>query len=140
MSLLPRKGVLAVAAVTDIALHAGRRPVDAKTLASRHGLSTRHLEPVLQALAHRGVLRGFRGPRGGYRLARAPHQITADEILRAIGSIKADEASAAVKSSLLVQVVVPPLAQAETVLCTALAHINVEDLMRAAEMMQRSSA
>jgi Rrf2 family protein len=140
MSLLLRKSGFAVAAVIDIALHAGRQPVAAKALARRHGLSPRHLEPVLQALAHQGVLRSFRGPRGGYRLAREPRQITADEILRAIGAIEADEASAAVKSSLLAQVVMPPLAQAETALSTALAHISVEDLVRAAEMMRMSAA
>lgn len=141
MSLLLRKSALAlaVAAVIDIALQAGRQPVTAKVLAHRHGLSPRHLEPVLQALAHQGVLRSFRGPRGGYRLAREPRQITANEILRAIGAIEG-EASAAVKSSLLALVVTPLLAQAEAALSTALAHINVEDLVRAAETMRMSAA
>ena len=49
MPLLPRKGVLAIAAVIDIALNARGRPVAAKSLASRHRLPPRHLEPVLQA-------------------------------------------------------------------------------------------
>ena len=49
MSLLPRKGVLAIVAVIDVALHAQGQPVAAKALADRQGLPPRHLEPVLQA-------------------------------------------------------------------------------------------
>ena len=55
MPLLPRKGILAIAAVIDIALHANGRPVAAKSLATRHHLPPRHLEPVLQALVRHFV-------------------------------------------------------------------------------------
>src|SRR5882762_5637911 len=88
MPLLPRKGVLAIAAVIDIAHNARGRPVAAKALATRHRLPPRHLEPVLQALVRHGVLKGVRGPRGGYELARERRQITADDILRAAGTVE----------------------------------------------------
>src|SRR5216683_770768 len=88
MQLLPRKGILAIAAVIDIALHARGRPVAAKALATRHRLPPRHLEPVLQALVRHRVLKGVRGPRGGYELAREPRRITAHDILSAIGTIE----------------------------------------------------
>src|SRR5207248_3946537 len=83
MALLPHKGLLAIAAVIDVALHGKGRPVSAKALAARHSLPARHLEPVLQALVRMGILRGIRGPRGGYELARERRRITADDILRA---------------------------------------------------------
>ena len=86
MPLLPRKGALAIAAVIDIALNARSRPVAAKSLATRHRLPPRHLEPVLQALVRHGILKGTRGPRGGYELAREQRRITADDILRAAGT------------------------------------------------------
>ena len=57
MPLLPRKGALAIAAVIDIALNARGRPVAAKSLATRHRLPPRHLEPVLQALVRHGILK-----------------------------------------------------------------------------------
>src|SRR5215212_11222658 len=88
MALLSRKGLLAIAAVIDVALHGKGRPVSAKTLAARHALPARHLEPVLQALVRMGILRGIRGPRGGYELARERRSITADDILRAAGTIE----------------------------------------------------
>src|SRR4029079_4814444 len=108
MTLLTRKGLLAIAAVIDVALHGTGRPVSAKTLAARHSLPARHLEPVLQALVRVGILRGIRGPRGGYELARERRRITADDILRAAGTIEdTGDLAAAANSALLNQVVIP---------------------------------
>src|SRR6266853_5066801 len=85
MSLLPRKGLLAIAAVVDVALNARERPVSARKLAARHNLPPRHLEPVLQALVHEGIFHGVRGPRGGYALARERKRISVADVLRAAG-------------------------------------------------------
>jgi Rrf2 family iron-sulfur cluster assembly transcriptional regulator len=139
MSLLPRKGLLAIAAVIDVALNARGQPVAAKALASRHRLPPRHLEPVLQALVRQGLLKGVRGPRGGYELAREPRRITAHDILRAIGTIEDTGNGAASRSPLLADVVVPALTQAEGVFSGALGHINVEDLVVTARAMQKPS-
>ena len=136
MSLLPNKGLLAIAAVIDVALHARGQPVAAKALASRHRLPARHLEPVLQALVRQGVLKGIRGPRGGYELAREPHLITAHDILRAIGTNEEAGDVPAATSALLAHVVVPALAQAEVVFSSALGHINIGDLVVAAEQLK----
>jgi Rrf2 family transcriptional regulator, iron-sulfur cluster assembly transcription factor len=140
MSLLPSKGLLAIAAVIDVALHARGRPVAAKALANRHRLPPRHLEPVLQALVRQGVLKGIRGPRGGYELAREPRRITAHDILRAVGTLEEKGNGAAPPSALLAHVVMPALTQAEVVFSGALGHINIEDLALAAEVLQRPFA
>jgi Rrf2 family transcriptional regulator, iron-sulfur cluster assembly transcription factor len=141
MSLLPRKGLLAIAAVIDVALHARGQPVAAKALAGRHRLPPRHLEPVLQALVRQGVLKGVRGPRGGYELAREPRRITAHDILQAIGASDGTAGNgAATKSALLADVVMPALAQAEGVFSGALGHINIEDLVAAARHRQNPAA
>src|SRR5882757_9661575 len=108
MPLLPRKGILAIAAVIDIALNARGRPVSAKALASRHGLPPRHLEPVLQALVRARILRGTRGPGGGYELAREAESISAEAILSAAGAD--DDNLGNFKSGLLSKVVLPAVA------------------------------
>ena len=133
MALLPRKGLLAIAAVIDVALHGKGRPVSAKALAGRHSLPSRHLEPVLQALVRMGILRGVRGPRGGYELARERRRITADDILRAAGTIEDSDESALAGSALLDEVVRPAVMQAEKAFSTALGRISIEDLARKAE-------
>jgi Rrf2 family protein len=131
--LLPRKGILAVAAVIDIALHAQGRPVSAKALADRHQLPPRHLEPVLQALVHEGILKGVRGPRGGYELGREQNEITADQILRAAGSADNGLDQDFPTSELVNGVVLPAVVEAERAFGAALGMINVEDLVRLAQ-------
>jgi Rrf2 family protein len=133
MALLPHKGLLAIAAVIDVALHGRGRPVSAKSLAVRHSLPARHLEPVLQALVRQGILKGIRGPRGGYELAREQKRITADEILRAAGTIEEPEAPSPKGSLLLGAVVIPAISQAEQAFAAALSRISIEDLATRAE-------
>jgi Rrf2 family protein len=135
MPLVSRKGILAIAAAIDVAMHASGRPVSAKSLAARHKLPPRHLEPVLQALVRDGILKGVRGPHGGYELARERGQITAEDILRAAGSVE-DAAEPPLPASPLVNDIVrPALAEAERTFSTALGLINVDDFaIRAASL------
>jgi Rrf2 family iron-sulfur cluster assembly transcriptional regulator len=135
MPLLSRKGILAIAAVIDVALHAQGRPISAKTLAARHGLPPRHLESVLQALVREGILKGVRGPRGGYELAREQRRVTANDILRAAGTVDEVEEQPA-NSELLNKVVLPALSTAEQEFGIALSRINLEDMARDAEALK----
>lgn len=133
MPLVPRKGVLAIAAVVDVAVNARSRPVSAKALAARHRLPPRHLEPVLQALVRDGILKGIRGPRGGYEIARDHNKITAEEILRSASSAEdADETPLPV-SSLVNDVVWPALAEAERHFSVVLGQISVKEMALQAE-------
>lgn len=132
MPLVSRKDVLAVAAVVDIAVNSHNRPVSAKALAARHKLPPRHLEPVLQALVREGILKGVRGPHGGYSLARDHKRITAEDILHAAGSDDDGDIPLPV-SALVNDIVRTVLADAERSFTTALRRINVDDLARAAE-------
>jgi Rrf2 family transcriptional regulator, iron-sulfur cluster assembly transcription factor len=133
MALLSRKGVLAVAAVIDIAVHADHRPVSAKALAERHGLPPRHLEPVLQSLVREGILKGIRGPGGGYELARERRNISAEAILLAAGTD--DDEPFTSTSPLIAAVVVPAISRAEKTFSEALARINVEDMAAHAQAL-----
>ena len=134
MSLLPRKGLLAIAAVIDVALQTDRRPISAKTLAARHGLPPRHLETVLQSLVRDGILKGIRGPRGGYELARERAQVTANDILRAAGTVDGLEDGSA--SDLVPKIMVPALTAAEIEFGSALSRINLDDMARRAESLK----
>jgi len=136
MPLLSRKGVLAIAAVIDIAVNARGRPVPANALAARHKLPTRHLEPVLQALVREGILKGIRGQRGGYELARERRRITAEDIVRAAGKTDEDSRPALPDSTLLKAVVQPALMEANRDFSAALGRITIEELARRAEKLK----
>ena len=136
MPLMSRKGILAIAAVIDVAVHAHGRPVSAKALAARHKLPPRHLEPVLQALVRDGILKGVRGPHGGYELARERKRITAEDILRAAGSAEEAGEPPLPGSALVKDVVKPALVEAERIFSAALGRINVEDMAKLAETLK----
>ena len=135
MSLLPRKGLLAIAAVVDVALNARERPVSARKLAARHNLPPRHLEPVLQALVHEGIFHGIGAQRGGYELARERGRITVADVLRVAGSADG-EGGPAKNSRILDEIVLLALADAERAFTAALAKLGVEDLARSAERLR----
>ena len=136
MPLLPRKGLLAIAAVVDVALQAREQPLSARKLAARHNLPPRHLEPVLQALVHEGIFHGVRGPRGGYELARERQRISIADILRAAGT--AEDGEALLGSPILDDIVLPVLAEAERVFLASLEKLSVEDLTRRADAVRGS--
>jgi Rrf2 family protein len=134
MMLLSRRSLLAIAAVVDVALHARPTPVAAKLLAARHDLPPRHLETLLQALVRAGILKGVRGPRGGYELARERRRITAGEIARAAMLTEVDEALGPLPKSLLVETVVAPqVEQASQAFLAVLDGVTVAELCRQAE-------
>ena len=115
-----------------MALQKDGRPISAKTLATRHGLPPRHLESVLQSLVRDGILKGIRGPHGGYELARERRGVTANDILRAAGTVDAAEEEP--NSELVVKVVLPVLSAAEQEFGQALSRINLEDMVRHAAL------
>jgi Rrf2 family iron-sulfur cluster assembly transcriptional regulator len=82
MNLLSRRSLLAIATVVDVASQSEAPRASAKAISSRHKLPSRHLETLLQGLVHAKILKGVRGPRGGYELARERDQISAGEIVR----------------------------------------------------------
>lgn len=139
MNLLPRRSLLAVAAVVDIAYHARPTPIAAKTLAARHGLPPRHLETLLQVLVRAGILKGVRGPRGGYELARERRRISIADIVRAAlgegddGRDDLRERPGEQVSPLVSDVVTPMIRSASEAFLERLDEISVDDLCGEAE-------
>ncbi|HEV2604815.1 MAG TPA: Rrf2 family transcriptional regulator [Microvirga sp.] len=134
MILLSRRSLLAIAAVVDVALHARPLPVTAKALAGRHKLPPRHLETVLQALVREGILKGLRGPRGGYELARERRRITAGDVVRAAMTATGEDGLPPLPESKLVDVVIEPAVKsAASAFLTELDALTIDDLCRRAE-------
>ena len=134
MNLLSRRSVLAIAAVVDVALHSRSARVGAKALAARHKLPSRHLETLLQGLVHAKILKGVRGPRGGYELARERRPITVGEIVRTAMSLStADPDDLGSNSVLLERVIDPAVRRAGETFLANLDAITVEQMCDTAE-------
>jgi len=66
----------------------GGKPVRLEEVANRTGISRRYLDQLVLPLKNASLLRGVKGPGGGYLLGRAAEQIRLDEIVEAeIGPI-----------------------------------------------------
>jgi len=61
----------------------GDGAVGAVEIAENQGLDVQYTQQILQRLRRGGVIESERGPRGGYRLARAPQEISLKDILYA---------------------------------------------------------
>jgi Rrf2 family protein len=129
MLKLSRKTLLALEAVIDIAFNARPEPVQAKEITARQGVPQRYLEQVMQQLVRAGVLRGVRGPRGGYRLAKERRRITVGEVVRVAESLDDEESeSVTPRSDLGTRIVTPLIAALQDEVMAKLDAISIEDL------------
>lgn len=81
---LSTKGRYAVTAMMDLALHDDRGPVTLADISTTQGISNSYLEQLFAHLRRHGLVKGVRGPRGGYRLAKPPADISVADIISAV--------------------------------------------------------
>ena len=132
MMRFTRKLALAVEAVLDIAYNASDVPVQSREIAERQGVPRRYLEQVLQHLVRANILRGVRGPRGGYRLARERRRIALGEVVRTIAELEDTEEAPLESSELGRRVLAPVWRELEEDAIRRLDSITIEDLCRQA--------
>lgn len=68
----------------ELALRRGSGPVLIKQVAEAQAIPVKYLEHVLTLLRVAGLVKAYRGPRGGYVLARDPAEITLNQMLTAL--------------------------------------------------------
>ena len=81
---LTTKGRYAVIALVDLASGTGKSPVSLASIAERQKISGAYLEQLFLRLRKCGIVRGMRGPGGGYVLARSAGAISIAEVIRAV--------------------------------------------------------
>ncbi len=130
MLRLTKKLIFAIDAVVDIAYNASDAPVQSKEIAQRQGIPRRYLEQVLQNLVKAEILRGVRGPRGGYRLARERRRISLGEITRIVDQMEgtADPLEEPGGSELGRAVLYPLWLELQEIAMERLDEVSIEDL------------
>ena len=81
---LTTKGRYAVTAMLDLAINQHARPVTLQDIASNQEISLSYLEQLFARLRRSGLVKGTRGPGGGYRLARGPAEISIADIITSV--------------------------------------------------------
>lgn len=80
--MLSQKARYALRALLHLARH--KRPVSVSVISEAEGIPKKFLELILLGLKGRGIVSSLRGKQGGYRLARAPAEVSFAEIIRAV--------------------------------------------------------
>ena len=133
MLRLSRKTMLALEAVLDVAYNARPDPVQSKDITKRQGVPQRYLEQVMQQLVHKGILKGVRGPRGGYTLARERRKITVGDVVRVVDQFDAENDGDPVSQADLGEQVIAPLwEETRALVLGRLDQVTMEDLCRQA--------
>ena len=78
------KADYAVRAAVELAADADDKPVKAERIAKAQDIPLNFLENILSELRHAGIVRSHRGADGGFRLAKAPREVTVADIIRAV--------------------------------------------------------
>lgn len=81
---LSTKGRYAVTAMLDLALNGKEGPVTLADISENQGISLSYLEQLFAALRSKSLVRGVRGPGGGYYLGRESDEISIADIICAV--------------------------------------------------------
>ena len=81
---LSTKSRYAITAMLDLALNGTRGPVTLADISENQSISLSYLEQLFAALRAKGLVRGVRGPGGGYFLAKQSDEITVADIVCAV--------------------------------------------------------
>lgn len=81
---LSTKGRYAVTAMLDLALNGTDGPVTLADISENQGISLSYLEQLFAALRSKQLVRGVRGPGGGYYLGREADEISIADVICAV--------------------------------------------------------
>lgn len=81
---LTTKGRYAVTAMLDLAINYDQESVTLRNIAENQKISLSYLEQLFAKLRKHELVKGMRGPGGGYRLARSADEISIAEIIVAV--------------------------------------------------------
>jgi Rrf2 family protein len=123
-----RKLFYAVEAVVAIAYNAGATPVSSRDIAVAQGLPPRYLEQLMQKLVRGGILRGVRGPSGGYLLAKERRRITIADICAVLDEEKEEGHKGYTGTKLGALVVKPVWDKLDAIMLENLQQINLAEL------------
>ena len=82
--MITSKGRYALRTMVDLAQHGNGGLVTLKDVAARQDISQKYLEQIVTQLSKAGLVKGIRGPQGGYRLSREPKDYNVGEILQLV--------------------------------------------------------
>lgn len=78
------KGRYGLTIMIELARKYGDGPISLKQIARDNNLSEHYLEQLIAPLRNASLVKSVRGAYGGYMLTKAPHDITAGDVIRVL--------------------------------------------------------
>ena len=102
-----KKFLHAIEAVLDISIYSSHSPTRAREITKRQGIPSRYLEKILQELVRQKILKGTRGPNGGYTLGKEKRNIYLIDIYNAILVIEENNKKKDIESEIRSKIINP---------------------------------
>ncbi|PCJ34822.1 MAG: transcriptional regulator [Alphaproteobacteria bacterium] len=134
MFRLTKRMIYALEAVVDVAYNGRTGPVQSRDITRRQEIPQRYLEQVMQQLVRAGILKGVRGPKGGYNLARERRRVSVGEIVQVVNNmdLKKDKKEAMSQSPMGIKVINPLIESLNRDILEKLNQVTLQDLCQQA--------
>ena len=88
---LSSRSQYAITAMLELALHEDSKPITLFDISQKQKISLSYLEQLFARLRNKKLVRGRRGPGGGYVLARSTDDISVADIVAAVDDVPTEE-------------------------------------------------
>ena len=122
------KFLYALEAVLDIAINFKGKPIQGYEITKRQGIPARYLENILQELVHKNILKGTRGPKGGYSLAKEKRNVSLIDIYNVILSMERKEKYFNTQTEVGSKIIMPFVSDISNKIIISLQSKTLEDL------------
>ena len=112
----------------DIAINSKGNPIQSHEITKRQGIPKRYLENILQKLVQKNIIKGTRGPKGGYSLAKEKRNISLVEIYNVILTI--DKKKPVMQTEIKKKIITPIISNVSDDIMNYLKSITLDDLYR----------
>ena len=125
-----KKFLHAIEAVIDISLYSSNKPTRATEITKRQGIPSRYLEKILQELVRQKILKGTRGPNGGYTLAKEKRNIFLIDIYNSILEIEKNKKKNYEDTQIRSKIINPFVINITNEIISSLKVTNIHDLYK----------
>ncbi len=126
--IFDKKFLYALEATLDIAINSKGNPIQSHEITKRQGIPKRYLENILQKLVQKNIIKGTRGPKGGYSLAKEKRNISLVEIYNVILTI--DKKKPVMQTEIKKKIITPIISNVSDDIMNYLKSITLDDLYR----------
>lgn len=127
--IFDKKFLYVLEAILDIAINSKGNPIQSHEITKKQGIPKRYLENILQKLVQENILKGTRGPKGGYSLAKEKRNVSLVEIYNVILSIDKKKPQAT-QTEINKKIITPIISDISNNIVNYLKSITLDDLYR----------